>query len=79
MPPSVFDKQSDSYEEYIDLDSLSSGFSDRAYRVVNEGKTVIDRTDLPKFLDIFQATLGFFRLTIYEALLFCVYCKRIRA
>jgi hypothetical protein len=65
IPPSVFDKQSDSYEEYVDLDSLPSGIPDWAYRAIKEGRTSINRTDLAEFLDIFEATLGFFRLTIH--------------
>ena len=56
----VFDKRSGTYEEYVDLDTLRSGTPDWAYRV---GKTVINRTDLAEFLDIFEATLGFLRLT----------------
>jgi hypothetical protein len=35
-----------------------------SYGAVKEGKTVINRTDLAEFLNIFEATLGFFRLTI---------------
>jgi hypothetical protein len=64
IPLSVFDNWSDTYEEYVDLDTLRSGTPDWAYRVVKQGKTVINRTDLAGFLDIFEATLGFLRLTI---------------
>ncbi len=63
--PSVFDNRSDSYEDYIDLDTLPSGTPDWAYGAVKKGKTVINRTDLAEFLNIFEATLGFFRLTMY--------------
>jgi hypothetical protein len=65
IPPSVFDNRSDSYEEYVDLDTLPSGTPDWAYGAVKEGKTIINRTDLAEFLNIFEATLGFFRLTMY--------------
>ena len=65
IPPSVFNNRSGSYEEYVDLDTLPSGTPDWAYGVVKEGKTVINRTDLADFLNIFEATLGFFRLTMY--------------
>ena len=65
IPPSVFDNRSDSYEEYVDLDILPSGTPDWAHGAVKEGKTVINRTDLAEFLNLFEATLGFFRLTIY--------------
>jgi len=51
-------------EEYIDLDSLESVTLDWAYRAAKESKTVLNRIDLQKFLGIFEATLGFFRLTI---------------
>ena len=34
IPPSVFDKQSDSYEEYVDLDSLPSAIPDWVHRAV---------------------------------------------
>ena len=64
IPSSVFDNRSDSYEEYVDLDSLSSRTPDWAYRAVKEGKTVINKTDLAKFLDIFEGTFGFCRRTI---------------
>jgi hypothetical protein len=64
IPPSIFDNWSDSYEEYVDLDILPSGTADWAYRAIKEGKTVINRADLAEFLDIFEATLGFLRLTI---------------
>jgi hypothetical protein len=56
--------RSDSYEVCIDLDTLSSGIPDWAYGAIKEGKTVINRTDLAEFLDIFEATLGFFWSTI---------------
>jgi hypothetical protein len=65
IPPSAFDNRSDSYEEYVDLDTLPSGTPDWAYGAVKDGKTVISRTDLAEFLNVFEATLGFFRLTIY--------------
>jgi hypothetical protein len=65
IPPSVFDNRSDSYEEYVDLDILPSGTPDWAHGAVKEGKTVINRTDLAEFLNLFEATLGFFRLAIY--------------
>jgi hypothetical protein len=65
IPPSVFDNWSDSYEEYVDLDTSPSGTPDWAYGAVKKGKTVINRTDLGEFLNIFEATLGFFRLTMY--------------
>jgi len=51
-------------EEYIDLDSLESVTLDWAYRAAKEGKTMINRIDLQEFLGIFEATMGFFRLTI---------------
>jgi hypothetical protein len=65
----------------IDLDTLPSGTPDWAHGAIKEGKTVINMTDLAEFLNIFEATLGFFRLTIYwsKALLPCIYRKRIRA
>jgi hypothetical protein len=44
---------------------LSSGIPDWAYGAVKDGKTIINRTQLAQFLDIFEATLGFLRLTIY--------------
>jgi hypothetical protein len=65
IPPRVFDKQSDSYEEYVDLDSLPPGIPDWVHRAVKEGRTFVNRTGLAEFLSIFGATLGFFRLTIY--------------
>jgi hypothetical protein len=64
IPASVFDSRLDSYEEYVDLDSLSSSTPNWAYRAAKERKIVINRTDLAEFLDLFIATLGFFRLTI---------------
>jgi len=60
----VFNNWSDSYEEYVDLDTLPSGMPGWAYGAVKEGKTVINRTQLAQFLNIFEATLGFLRLTI---------------
>ncbi|MFZ0512244.1 MAG: hypothetical protein WAM14_11610 [Candidatus Nitrosopolaris sp.] len=65
IPASVFDIRLDSYEEYVDLDSLQCVTLDWAYRAAKEGKTMINRIDLREFPDIFEATLGFFRLTIY--------------
>ncbi len=56
--------RADSYEESIDLDTLSSGIPAWAYRAIKEGKTIINRTDLAEFLNIFESTLGFLRLTI---------------
>ena len=44
--------------------SVESGIPDWAYGAIKEGKTVINRTDLAEFLIIFEATLGFLRLTI---------------
>jgi hypothetical protein len=64
IPSSVFDNRSDSYEEYVDLDTLPFGTPYWAYSALKEGKTVVNRTDLAEFLDIFEATLGFIRLTI---------------
>jgi hypothetical protein len=64
IPSSEFDNRSDSYEEYVDLDTLPSGTPDWAYGAIKDGKTVINRTELAQFLDIFEATLGFLRLTI---------------
>jgi hypothetical protein len=64
IPASVFDSRLDSYKEYVDLDSLPSSTPNWAYRAVKERKIVINKTDLAEFLDIFLATLGFFRLTI---------------
>jgi hypothetical protein len=64
IPSSVFNNRSDSYEEYVDLDTLPFGTPYWAYDALKEGKTVINRTDLAEFLDIFEATLGFLRLTI---------------
>jgi hypothetical protein len=61
---SVVDIRLNNYEEYIDLDSLESVTLDWAYRAAKEGKTMINRIDLQEFLVIFEATLGFFRLTI---------------
>jgi hypothetical protein len=61
---SVFDIRLNNYEECIDLDSLESVTPDWVYRAVKEGKTMINRIDLQEFLVIFEATLGFFRLTI---------------
>jgi hypothetical protein len=63
-PSSVFDNRSDSYEEYVDLNTLPSGIPDWAYDAVRDGKTIINKTQLKQFLDIFEATLGFLRLTI---------------
>jgi len=64
IPASVFDSRLYSYEEYVDLDSLQSVTLDWAYAAAKEGKTMINKIDLTEFLDIFEATLGFFRLTI---------------
>jgi hypothetical protein len=41
IPPSVFDKQSDSHEEYVDLDSLPSGIPDWVHHAVKEGRTFV--------------------------------------
>jgi hypothetical protein len=73
IPSSVFDNRSDTYEEYVDLDTLRSGTPDWAYRVVKQGKPVINRTDLAGFLDIFGATLGFLQLTINGVKRYFVY------
>ena len=52
-------------EEYVDLNSLSSGTAiDWAYDVATGYKTKIDKIVLSQFLAIFNATLGFFRLNI---------------
>jgi hypothetical protein len=61
---SVFDIRLNNHEECIDLDSLDSVTLDWVYRAAKEGKTMINRIDLQEFLVIFEATLGFFRLTI---------------
>jgi hypothetical protein len=61
---SVFDIQLNNYEEYIDLDSLEFVTLDWAYRAAKEGKTMINKIDLQELLDIFEGTLGFFRLKI---------------
>jgi hypothetical protein len=63
IPDHVFEKPIS--EEYVDLDSLSSGTAiDWAYKVALGHKTKIDRIVLAQLLAIFNATLGFFRLTI---------------
>jgi hypothetical protein len=64
VPASVFDIRSNNYEDYVDLDSVQSDTLDWAYHAAKEGKTTINRRDLQEFLVIFEATLGFFRLTI---------------
>ncbi|MFZ0510528.1 MAG: hypothetical protein WAM14_02880 [Candidatus Nitrosopolaris sp.] len=64
IPASVFDNRLDSYEEYVDLDSLQSVTLDWAYGAAKERRTMINKIDLAEFLAIFEATLGFFRLTI---------------
>ncbi|MGA9154850.1 MAG: hypothetical protein WBZ36_30055 [Candidatus Nitrosopolaris sp.] len=64
VPANIFDTRLNSYEEYIDLNSLQSVTLDWAYRVAKEGKIMINTTDLQGFLGIFEATLGFFSLTI---------------
>jgi len=64
LTASVFDIRLNNYEEYIDLDSLESVTLDWAYRAAKERKTMINRIDLQEFLGIFEATMGFFRLTI---------------
>lgn len=64
VPASIFDARLNSYEEYIDLNSLQSVTLGWAYRAAKEGKTMINTTDLQEFLCIFEATLGFFSLTI---------------
>jgi hypothetical protein len=65
IPASLFDSRSDRYEEYIDLDSLQSVKLDWTYRVAEEGKITSNTIDLREFLDIFEGTLGFLRLTIH--------------
>jgi hypothetical protein len=63
IPDYVFEKPIS--EEYVDLDSLSSGIDiDWAYNVAQGHKTKIDKIMLAQFLAIFNATLGFFRLKI---------------
>jgi hypothetical protein len=63
IPYYVFEKPIS--EEYVDLDSLSSGTAiDWAYDVATKYKTKIDKIVLSQFLAIFNATLGFFRLKI---------------
>jgi hypothetical protein len=62
IPASEFDNRSDSYEEYVDLDTSGTPAWGAA---VKEGKTVFNRAGLAEFLNIFEATLGFLRLTIY--------------
>jgi hypothetical protein len=62
IPTSVFDNRL--LEEYVDLDSLQSVTLDWAYGAAKEDKTMINKIVLAEFLAIFEATLGFFRLTI---------------
>jgi len=63
IPDHVFEKPIS--EEYVDLDSLSSGTAiDWAYNVALEHKTKIDKITLAQFLEFFNATLGFFCLQI---------------
>jgi hypothetical protein len=63
IPYYVFEKPNS--EEYVDLDTLSSGTAfDWAYDVATGYKTKIDKIVLSQFLAIFNATLGFFRLKI---------------
>jgi hypothetical protein len=46
------------------LDSLQSVSLDWAYRAAKDGKIMISITNLQEFLNVFEATLGFFGLTI---------------
>jgi hypothetical protein len=63
IPYYVFEKPIS--EEYVDLDSVSSGTAiDWAYDVATGYKINIDKIVLSQFLAIFNATLGFFRLKI---------------
>ncbi|HET7148633.1 MAG TPA: hypothetical protein VFI73_09070 [Candidatus Nitrosopolaris sp.] len=63
IPYYVFEKPNS--EEYVDLDSLSSSTAiDWAYDVARGYKIKIDNIVLSRFLAIFNATLGFFRLKI---------------
>jgi hypothetical protein len=64
IPASVFDSRLDSYEDHVDLDYFRSSTPNWAHHAIKERKIVINRTDLAEFLDIFIATLGFFKLTI---------------
>lgn len=64
VPASIFDTRLNSYEEYVDLNSLQSVTFDLAYRAAKDGKTMINTTDLQEFFGIFETTLGFFSLTI---------------
>jgi hypothetical protein len=64
VPASVFDIRSNNYEDYVDLDSVQSDTLGWAYHAAKGGKTTINRRDLQEFLFIFEATLGFFSLTI---------------
>jgi hypothetical protein len=64
VPASVVDIRSNNYEDYVDLDSVQSDTLDWAYHAAKEGKITINRRELQEFLVIFEATLGFFLLTI---------------
>ena len=64
LPASIFYAHLNNYEEYIDLGSLWSVTLGWAHRVAKDGKTMINTTDLQEFLGIFEATMGFFSLTI---------------
>ncbi len=60
---SVFDKPL--YEDCVDLDSFQPGTTvDWAYAAAKVGKIMINKIELAEFLSTFEATLGFFRLTI---------------
>jgi len=64
VPAHTFNVRLNNHEENIDLDSLHSVTLGWAYRAAKKGKTTINRKDVQEFLGIFEATLGFFRLTI---------------
>ena len=64
VPAHIFDVRLNNHEEYIDLDSLQSVSLDWAYRAAKDGKIMISTTNLLEFLNVFEATLGFFGLTI---------------